>query len=57
MVKRRDVVRLLEKNGFKNIGGAKHDVFTKGRFVATVPRHREISDYTFDAIMKQAGLK
>lgn len=57
MTKRRDIVRLLEKNGFVNIGGRNHDVFVKTGFRTAVPRHREIDDALCDRILKQAGLK
>jgi len=57
MTKRRDVIRLLEKNGFKNKGGANHDVFEKAGRTTVVPRHREINEDTFKTIKKQAGLK
>ena len=57
MTKRRDVVRLLEINGFINIGGKRHDVFCKNGLMAIVPRHKEINKYTYQEIKKQAGLK
>ena len=56
MVDRRNVVRLLEANGFKCVGGAKHDKFVKRGFRVIVPRHREIKEDTFKTIRKQAGL-
>ena len=45
MTKRRDLVRLLLRNGFTPDGGTKHERFSHpdGR-KATVPRHREIPD-------------
>ena len=57
MTKRRDVIRLLEMNGFTNIGGRRHDVFVKKELRTIVPRHKEISERTFKEIKKQAGLK
>lgn len=58
MVKRREVVRILKRNGFVNKGGAKHDTFKHpdGRRT-TVPRHLEIADDTFEDILKQSKLK
>ena len=58
MTKRKDLVRLLEENGFVNRGGAKHDRFEHrdGRW-APVPRHREIPRFTADKIKEQAVLK
>jgi predicted RNA binding protein YcfA (HicA-like mRNA interferase family) len=58
MTKRRDVVRLLEKNGFANKGGMNHDkyVHPDGRWTE-VPRHSEVDKWTFGKIKKQAGLE
>jgi len=58
MVKRRDVVRLLESNGFINRGGKRHDKFKHpdGRWTE-VERHKEVDDMLFERIKKQAGLK
>ena len=58
MTKRRDVIRYLERNGFENKGGAKHDRFEHddGRWTE-VPRHREIEDILFKKIKKQVGLR
>jgi predicted RNA binding protein YcfA (HicA-like mRNA interferase family) len=57
MTKRRDVVRLLEKNGFVNVGGANHDryVHSDGRWTE-VARHTEIPKFVFAKIRKQAGI-
>ena len=57
MTKRRDVVKLLEKNGFRNIGGKGHDRFVKKGYRTVVPRHSEVSDSEFRKIKKQAGLQ
>lgn len=56
MVKRRDVIRLLEQNGFRNEGGANHDIFRKDERTTSVPRHREIPNNTYKKIKKDAGL-
>lgn len=56
MIKRRDVIRFLEQNGFENKGGTNHDRFQKGNRVTYVPRHREVKDNTFKKILKDAGL-
>jgi predicted RNA binding protein YcfA (HicA-like mRNA interferase family) len=57
-MKRRDVVRVLEANGFINRGGARHDRYTHpdGRWTE-VPRHKEIAEWTYRMIKKQAGLE
>ena len=56
MVKRRDVIRFLEQNGFKKVGGTKHDKYQKGNCVTSVPRHREVKDNTFKQILRETGL-
>lgn len=55
MTKRRDVVKLLEDNGFISQGGSKHELFVHpdGR-MTRVARHREIADEMFK-IIKEAG--
>lgn len=57
MVKRRQVVRLLERNGFVNKGGTNHDRFEHpdGRWTM-LKRHAEIDNDTFRTIKKQTGL-
>jgi mRNA interferase HicA len=52
------VVKLLERNGFINKGGANHDRFVHpdGRWTE-VARHTEIIELTFKKIKKQAGLE
>lgn len=58
MTKRRDVVRLLEENGFSSRGGTNHEKFVHldGRRTV-VPRHSNVDDDLFKAIKRQAGLK
>ncbi|OUO60415.1 hypothetical protein B5F73_03770 [Olsenella sp. An270] len=58
LTKRRDVVRLLEAYGFHAEGGTKHERFrhADGREV-WVPRHREILEFTFKSILRDAGIK
>lgn len=57
MTKRREIIRMLERAGFKPAKGANHEKFIHpdGREVC-VPRHREIAFYTVRGIMKQAGI-
>jgi mRNA interferase HicA len=57
MVKRRDLIKELELDGFKNMGGASHDNYEKGLIKVPVPRHREILDTTANQICRQAGLR
>lgn len=57
MTKRRDLVRLLVRNGFAPDGGTKHERFLHpdGR-KATVPRHREIPDEMAEKIKREVGI-
>lgn len=56
-IKRTDLIRKLEKAGFKNTGGGEHDVFTHpdGRSVP-IPRHKNIAPGTHRSILKMAKL-
>lgn len=57
MVKRRDIIRFLELNGFVSVGGTNHEKYQKGDRFTFVPRHREIKEQTFKKILKDAGLE
>jgi predicted RNA binding protein YcfA (HicA-like mRNA interferase family) len=51
-------VRLLERSGFINVGGANHDRFEHADGRRTeVPRHAEINKWLFERIKRQAGLR
>lgn len=57
-MKRKDLIALLEKNGFelkRQCGG--HDVYAKGQQMEPIPRHREINELLAKAIIKRRGLK
>ena len=42
-MKRRDLVKLLEKNGwYLKRNGANHDLYTDGTKIEPIPRHSEI---------------
>lgn len=58
MTKRRDLVALLLRAGFKEEHGGSHDKFkhANGREV-TVPRHREIKNGMARIILRQAGIR
>ena len=57
-MKRRDLIKLLEKNGwtFKRAGG-NHDVYVKGNEREAVERHREIPEALGTGHYPKAGLK
>ncbi|MCM1364722.1 MAG: type II toxin-antitoxin system HicA family toxin [Ruminococcus sp.] len=57
-MKRRDLIKLLEENGWYFLRhGDKHDVYTNGKDVEPVPRHREVNERLAQAIIKRRGLK
>jgi predicted RNA binding protein YcfA (HicA-like mRNA interferase family) len=54
-VKRADLIRHLEKHGFWLLReGAKHSIYTNGRKVVPVKRHRVLDRITANEICKQA---
>ncbi len=57
-MKRRDLIKLLEKNGwwFKR-DGANHDIYTNGIDCEPISRQREIKESVARAIIKRRGLK
>ncbi|HAX51612.1 type II toxin-antitoxin system HicA family toxin [Muricomes intestini] len=56
-MKRRDLVKLLEKNGwYLKRNGSNHDLYTDGTEVEPIPRHSEINEKLAQAIIKKLGL-
>jgi predicted RNA binding protein YcfA (HicA-like mRNA interferase family) len=56
----RKIVRRLQREGWVNIGGGKHDNFErpeKPGVLIQVPRHREVSPGVARSIAKLAGWK
>ena len=57
-MKRSDLIKLLEKNGWKlKRRGSNHDIYIKDKQREPVPRHREIDEILARAIIKRRGLK
>lgn len=57
-MKRRDLIKLLEKNGWWLMrNGANHDVYTNGTASEPIPRHSEIKENLAKAIIRRRGLK
>lgn len=56
-MKRKDLVKLLEKNGWylKRIGG-NHDIYTNGKKIEPIPRHSEINERLAKEIIKKHEL-
>ena len=56
-VKRRDLVKYLEVNGFYLLReGSKHSVYTNGAKTLPVKRHLTLDRITANELCKQAGL-
>jgi mRNA interferase HicA len=57
-VKRRDLIRYLEKSGFYLLReGGKHAIYTNDIKVIPVKRHKQFDRITANEICKQAGLE
>ncbi len=56
-VKRRDLVRHLEANGFRLLReGGSHSIYTNDVKVVPVKRHKQFDRITANEICKQAGV-
>ena len=57
-MKRRDLIKLLERNGWwlKRDGG-NHDIYTNGVDTEPISRQREIKEAVAKAIIRRRGLK
>ena len=57
-VKRRDLVKYFEENGFHLLHeGGKHTIYTNGEKTVPIKRHRVFDRITANEPCKQAGLK
>lgn len=57
-VKRRDLIKYFEENGFSlSREGAKHSIYSNREKTIPIKRHREIDRITANELCKQAGLK
>lgn len=56
-VKRREVVKYFEENGFRLLReGRKHSIYTNQEKTIPIKRHRTIDRITANELCKQAGL-
>ena len=56
-VKRRDLVKYLEKNGFYMLReGGNHSIYTNGSRAVPVKHHRDFNRIAANELCKQAGL-
>ncbi len=54
----KELIRLLEKNGWKLVSGGRHAHVRKGNYEIPIPIHnKEIPNGTLNNILKLAGLK
>jgi len=56
----RNIIKILEKNGFKEVRAGKHITFKKtishGKILTTwVPHHKEVTIFVLKYIIKQTG--
>lgn len=57
-MKRRDLIKLLEKNGWVLVrNGSDHDIYSNGIKNEPIPRHNEIAEMLAKAIIKRNNLK
>ncbi len=57
-VKRRDLIRYLEGNGFYLLReGGNHSIYSDNEKIVPVKRHRTLDRITANEICKQAGLE
>ena len=57
-MKRRELIKLLEKNGWDiKRNGGNHDLYTNGKQTEPIPRHPDINERLARSIIKKLGLK
>ena len=57
-VKRRDLIRHLEQNGYYLLReGSNHTIYSNGAKVIPVKRHRQLDRITANELCKQAGIQ
>ena len=57
-MKRRDLVRILESNGYRLVREGDHSIYkAPGMPIVQVPKHKELNENTARKILKDAGLK
>ena len=57
-MKRRDLIKLFEKNGWYFLrGGGRHDIYTNGQKSEPIPHHKEINETLAKALIRKHNLK
>jgi len=55
IIKRRDLVKRLAAAGYVSVrNDGDHEIFSNGKHVIPIPRHREINEITAKEILKRA---
>lgn len=56
-MKHKDLVRRLESKGWYLLKhGSNHDIYTNGKDIEPIPRHKEINEMLAKSIVKRRGL-
>jgi predicted RNA binding protein YcfA (HicA-like mRNA interferase family) len=56
-VKRKDIIKLFEDNGFSLLReGGNHSIYTNGEKTIPLKRHKQFDRITANELCKQAGL-
>ncbi len=56
-MKRKDLIKKLENKGWYLLrSGANHDIYTNGKEIEPIPRHREIKENLAKAIIRKREL-
>ena len=57
-MKQKDLIKLFEKNGWYKVReGGNHTVYSNGKEIEAIPRHKEIAEILAKAIIKRRNLK
>lgn len=57
-MKRVDLIKLLERNGWHFVrNGGNHDIYSNGKRIEPIERHKEIPEQLAKAIIKRNDLK
>jgi predicted RNA binding protein YcfA (HicA-like mRNA interferase family) len=57
-VKRRELIRYLEENGYRLLReGGNHSIYSNGTIVIPVKRHKNLDRITANELCKQAGIR
>ena len=56
-MKQKDLIKRLESKGWYFLKhGSNHDIYTNGKDIEPIPRHKEVNEQLAKAIIKRRGL-